>query len=533
MTAAPARRYDVEALRHDHPVERVAAGYGVALRPSGRALVGRCPLPGHDDREHPNLYVYPGSASWFCYRCAVGGDVIELVRRREFDHLPEGAGFLAACARLAGGPPAPVADTPGAAPGPRPDRTERRWDRLTLDEQVVMNTACAVYQRALWREPAALAYLRGRAIPDWVIRACGLGYADGHSLEAYLRPRAGLRTAQDLGLLRRAARGDAGRPLREFLAGRIVVPELRSGQCVWLIGRAVDGAGDGAPAGHARGGPRRLKYLALGGERPVLGLERAAGRRVAFLCEGVVDYLTAVAWRLPAFSPCGTALPAERLGFLAGARVVFGVLDGDAAGLAAAERFGAQLGGRFRPVRLPDGADLNDLAQRPGGRTVFFRLVTAARWGAPQPPGETGAPPPSAWRAAAPGGAAAGSGDAWAAPDRRERASGDPYAPGTDRRSAPQRPGSTMPPGPPPAAPARLQTPAAAAAGGPPEPAQRPRAGSTRIAGRPAGRPAAPAGSAEGGSPVAAATAGTAGTPGTRAAEGRADGSEARRALDG
>jgi len=105
----------------------------------------------------------------------------------------------------------------------------------------------------------------------------------------------------------------------------------------------------------------------------------AAGQREAFLAEGVFDYLTAVAWRLAAFSPCGTALPDERLGFLARADVVWGVLDPDDAGRAAAERFAGQLGWRFRPLALPDGCDLNDLGQRPDGKAVFFRLLAAAR----------------------------------------------------------------------------------------------------------------------------------------------------------
>ena len=83
-------------------------------------------------------------------------------------------------------------------------QAERRWDRLTLEEQVVMNTACAVYQHCLWREPRALAYVRAR-VPDWVIRHCAVGYADGHSLEAYLRRRSGLSIAQELGLIGAAA----------------------------------------------------------------------------------------------------------------------------------------------------------------------------------------------------------------------------------------------------------------------------------------------------------------------------------------
>jgi DNA primase len=355
MSGATAQRFDVAAIKRAHPIADVVLGYGVELHASGRALVGRCPL--HDDGGRPNLHVYPHTESWYCFRCALGGDVIDFVARRE------NVSFAAACERLAGGP----ALARGAPPPPRAASGGRRWDRLSLDEQVVMNTAAAVYHDALWREPRALAYLRERDLPDWVIRGCTLGYADGHSLEAFLRRRSGLRLAQELGLLHRAARGDGGRPLREFFAGRIVVPERRGGHCIWFIGRGlVDDQ-------------RQPKYLALAGERPVLGLERAAGQREVFLCEGVFDYLTAVSWRLAACSPCGTHLPAERLGFLARAETVYGVFDGDTAGREAAARFGRLLGARWQALRLPDGCDLNDLGRQPDGRATFFRRLADAR----------------------------------------------------------------------------------------------------------------------------------------------------------
>src|SRR5262249_46496982 len=161
--------------------------------------------------------------------------------------------------------------------------------------------------------------------------------------EAFLRRRSGLRVAEELGLLRRPGPGDGGHGLREFFAGRIAVPELRGSHCIWFIGRSIDD------------NPKQPKYLTLGGERPVLGYERAAGPGGAFLGEGVFDYLTAVGWRLAACSPCGTHLPAARLGFLARAERVYGVFDGDAAGRAATARFGEHLGRRWRPLPLPDG----------------------------------------------------------------------------------------------------------------------------------------------------------------------------------
>lgn len=93
---------------------------------------------------------------------------------------------------------------------------------------------------------------------------------------------------------------------------------------------------------------------------------------------GLVNWLTAVSWRLPAFSTCGTDFPMDRLGWLAGADVVFGVLDADTAGREASKRLGEAIGTRWRPIDLPDGCDLNDLGRRPDGRTLFFRLVAAA-----------------------------------------------------------------------------------------------------------------------------------------------------------
>jgi hypothetical protein len=67
--------------------------------------------------------------------------VISWVMRRE------GIGFTAACELLAG-QPARVRTTSTAVPASKTDRT-RRWGRLTLAEQVVMNMAGAVYHHIL------------------------------------------------------------------------------------------------------------------------------------------------------------------------------------------------------------------------------------------------------------------------------------------------------------------------------------------------------------------------------------------------
>src|SRR5581483_8415562 len=96
MTTSPTRpaRIDTDELKRAHPVEEIVARYGIELRPVGRALVGRCPL--HAAGGRPNLHVYPGNRSWYCYRCTVGAHVISFVMRLER------LGFHDAVARLEG-----------------------------------------------------------------------------------------------------------------------------------------------------------------------------------------------------------------------------------------------------------------------------------------------------------------------------------------------------------------------------------------------------------------------------------------------
>jgi DNA primase len=352
--------YDGAAVKRANPIITVLTRYGLRLHRDGRRFVGRCPF--HPDRRTPSLHAYPSPDpaydSWFCFGCWSGGDAITFVMRLER------LAYAAACARLGGQPTARPASPSVARPAP-----PRRRDRLTLQEQVVLNRATAVYQANLRREPRVLAYLRRRGVTDDAIEGCRLGYADGRELERVLRRESTLDVAGELGLLRPAERRDGGGDTwRELLAGRIVVPELRGGHAVWMVGRWLGDPGE-----------RRPKYLGLPGEKPVLGLERVVGCPEAFLVEGVFGYLLGVSWNLPVCSPCGTHLAADRLGFLASARTVWGLFDPDEAGRAAAQRLGELLGRRWRPLWLPGGCELDDLAQRPNGRAELVRCLAEAQ----------------------------------------------------------------------------------------------------------------------------------------------------------
>ena len=97
---------------------------------------------------------------------------------------------------------------------------------------------------------------------------------------------------------------------------------------------------------HLRKGFADGRDLLRGPDNPTC-MAHAIGRRRVYLIEGVFDWLTAVSWRLAAFSTCGTDFPMDRLGWLAGAKVVFGVLDADKAGREASGRRSERAGGRL------------------------------------------------------------------------------------------------------------------------------------------------------------------------------------------
>jgi DNA primase len=355
--------YDIDGIKQRNPIEEVVARHGVELRQSGSHLTGRCPF--HQD-EHPSLVVYPETRSFYCFGCGASGDVIDFVRRAA------GLSFVDALERLGGhrdGQTSPARHAADASnpprSGPDPDRSAAFNERLSLDDRMILTAASGVFHETLLHTPKALRYLEERGIGMPVVRRCQVGYSDGRSLRRYLQSRRlSLRRATDMGLFwPRHGRG-------ETMAGRIVIPELRGGQCIWMIGRALDD-------------DRQPKYWGLSLPKPILGYERVRGRPRVIVTEGAFDYLTGVSWGLPICALLGTQVRAQRLAFLERARRVLIAFDNDEPGRQAAGELADRLGSRARIVRLPEGAkDLNDLARREDGRATFFRLLKEADRGA-------------------------------------------------------------------------------------------------------------------------------------------------------
>jgi DNA primase len=331
----------------------VVAKYGIELRRSGSAQIGRCPF--HADGGRPNLTVY--AQKWICYRCGERGDVIDFVRQME--HL----GFRDAVARLS--------DT-RSAPGRHRLRSRPMWTtparrpRLEPEELEVLAAAVELYANRLLGEERPLVYLAQRGFQRSLLERYRVGFAAGGELVAYLRwRRLPLAPALRAGLLDRDG--------REIFHNRIVVPEWRQGQPRWLIGRRLDSPE--LTGGHDH------KYLGLRGSKPLLGWEEAvaAGPGQVTVVEGPLDWLTLRAWGVPALGLCGSLVrPAVLAGLERFARVYL-ALDADDGGEAGSQRLLAALGARALRVHLPEGCkDVAELAPRPDGATLFAAALQAA-----------------------------------------------------------------------------------------------------------------------------------------------------------
>lgn len=362
--AEMARRVKAEV-----PIESVIGSYYTLVPEGSRYLRAR---------EHDSLVVDRQLGRYHWNSRGEWGDVIDFVRREE------SLSFVEALARLGG-------DVPGGAqrplqrdltrrglpPRPRVQSLGPRRDHSPVpDRRALAALAAAVelYHNCLLGDDPALGYLASRGISPATIRKLRLGYCDGRHLKRYLEERGvPIAFAHQAGLLTRASRRQAetgSRPLdgelHEFLAGRVVVPELGPDGPVWLIGRTLG----------ATVGPR---YLGLPLAKPLLGYRQVQANPLALATEGVFDWLTLVEWGLPAVGVAGTdlgELALAQLRELAAERTLYLVPQTDAAGQAAARRLNLLLPSPARAIGLPSThKDLSELAAEPGGRELFFGLL--------------------------------------------------------------------------------------------------------------------------------------------------------------
>lgn len=341
-------RVDIERVRAENRVEHILARY-LELKPTGRCLFARCPF--HEDRT-PSLAVFPLTQTWWCFGCGIGGDVFAFLQRIERMTFQEAIEKLdGEIARKRDKVRKPLSPSPHPSITPSPALSPEHFTLLTA--------ATEVYHAALFTQPKLLAYLAQRGFDAEAIQRFRIGYASGNDLARYFRYRGwNIEMARDLGLVG---------PYGEYFRERIVIPEIRNGQAVYLVGRATMKR-------------QRAKYIGLpGAPKPLYGLESAHGTTTVFVVEGPFDWLTLVNWGYAARGLLGAFLKREHEREFENVKRIFLVLDNDAEGKRAAQTLAEKFGARARTISLPNNIkDVNELAQRPNGRELFERLVQHA-----------------------------------------------------------------------------------------------------------------------------------------------------------
>lgn len=263
---------ELERLKREVSVERLAEGRGVALKQHGADRIGLCPF--HDDHE-PSLVITPSRNLWHCLgACGAGGSVIDWVMKSEgasFRHAVEilrrDSSLVAPCHR-----PVRAASAPKLPPPVVPD----------ADDYELLGQVVDYYHTTLKESPEALAYLEHRGLrSSEAIDRFKLGFANrtlGYRLPAKSRKSGeeirGRLTK--LGLIRESG--------HEHFNGSVVVPIFdESGRVVEIYGRKVT-------PNLRKGTPLHL-YLP-GPHRGVWNVEALTATKEVILCEALLDALT-------------------------------------------------------------------------------------------------------------------------------------------------------------------------------------------------------------------------------------------------
>ena len=264
---------EVERLKREVSVQRLAEARGIKLHRHGADLLGLCPF--HDDRN-PSLVITPAKNLWHCLgACNEGGTCIDWVMKANgisFRHAVEllREDYLPLAA-------VPIQPVKHGTVRKLPPPVARDADDRELLLQVV-----SYYNETLKQSPEAMKYLESRGLksPE-IIERFRLGFANrtlGYRLPAKNRAAgAEMRgRLQTLGILRESG--------HEHFNGSLVIPVFNpAGDVMEMYGRKITpNLREGTP-----------NHLYLPGEHAGVWNEEAlAVSKEIILCEALIDALT-------------------------------------------------------------------------------------------------------------------------------------------------------------------------------------------------------------------------------------------------
>ncbi len=371
MALAP--REEIERLKREVSVQRLAEARGIKLRRGGKELIGLCPF--HKD-TNPSLNIDPAENVWHCKgACGEGGDVIKWVMRAEgisFRHAVEllKRDYLPSAAS-ATGPPPKQSTVPKLPPLFEP----------TADDRKVLAVVMNYYHETLKNSPdspKAKQYLCHRGLQSAeMIERFRLGLSN-RTLSYHLPEKNRAAGAEMRGRLERLGilRQETG---HEHFNGSVVIPILNlNGEVVQMYGRKITRA-------LREGTPEHL-YLP-GPHRGVWNEEALIASKEIILCEALIDALTfwCAGFRhvTTSYGVNGFTEEIKAAFQKHGTKKIHIAYDRDEAGERTAQTHAEelmQMGIECFRVQFPKGMDANEYARmtQPAAKALGVMLTSAA-----------------------------------------------------------------------------------------------------------------------------------------------------------
>jgi DNA primase len=263
---------EIERLKREVSLERLAEARGIKLKRHGADLIGLCPF--HEDHS-PSLVISPKKNLWNCLgACRRGGDVIEWVMRAEGvsfrhavellreDHFPLAASLRPVKSSSVPKLPAPVS--------------------RDADDRALLLQVVSYYHETLKETPEALKYLESRGLKSSeMIERFRMGFAN-RTLGYRLPEKNRVAGAELRGRLEKA--GILRESGHEHFNGSVVIPVFNlEGEVVEMYGRKITRA--------LRENTPLHSYLP-GPLRGVWNEEALVASKEIILCEALIDALT-------------------------------------------------------------------------------------------------------------------------------------------------------------------------------------------------------------------------------------------------
>jgi DNA primase len=360
---------EIERLKKEVSLERLAEARGIKLRRHGADLIGLCPF--HEDHS-PSLVISPKKNLWNCLgACRRGGDVIAWVMRAE------GVSFRHAC-ELLREEYFPLAARTNEKP-PQSSRVAKLPAPVSrdADDRALLLQVTSYYNETLKTTPEALKYLEARGLKSSeMIGHFQLGFAN--RTLGYRLPQSNRHTGaelrgrlQKLGIYRESG--------HEHFNGSVVIPIFNSqGEVVQMYGRKITPRlREGTPDHLYLPGP-------LGG---VWNEQALMVSREIILCEALIDALTfwCAGYRhVTASYGINGFTDDHRAAFKKyGTKKIYIAYDRDDAGDGAAEELAEELlamGIECYRVQFPKNMDANEYALKvtPAPKSLGVLLNKAA-----------------------------------------------------------------------------------------------------------------------------------------------------------